>query len=200
MKKAFVLAAAGIAATASAQSIEFELSDPVLRAPADSTLVTVYADPGPADYALLLAIFNVHASETGWSENMTLIPATAAPPVALDPGTIMGASVTGIDVRQLTIGLTPDPGRIPAWSAVFTIADIAPRMIELSTETTRFEVYEVDPFTVLIPEIRSLTPTEGAARITVVPAPAGLALLGLGGLAAAHRQRPAAPFFCRRRL
>lgn len=193
MKKAVTFTAATVTSAASAQSLEFELSDPVLRAPGDSTLVTVFADPGPADYGIGGVLFDVHASEERWSENMTLIPGSAAPPVALDPGMIMGASVTGILIVQLAppLGFIPEPGRIPVWSAMFTIADPTPRIIDLSTETARFEVYMFNPARFPPPEIRALTPTEGSARITVTPAPAGLALLGIAGLAGLRRRRPA---------
>lgn len=189
MKKSLaIIAAVGVASAASAQSVEIDPGASTV-APGEAVTLTVYADQGPADYAVAGFNFDVNASGGEWANNKTLIPASAAPPVALNPGTISGSSVTGISIGQLApqLGFTPDPGRIAVWSADFSSG--VEGNFDISTETSRFEVYSVDPGTVPIPEIRAVTPTEGSARVEVIPAPASLALLGLGGLAAARRRR-----------
>lgn len=101
---------------------------------------------------------------------------------------ISGAGVTGISVGQFaSFGWEPTPGRIDVWRATYTATDFSThRIVELSTETSRFEVY-TDPFPATARETR--TPTEARARIEIIPAPASLALLGVGGLATARRRR-----------
>jgi len=74
---------------------------------------------------------------------------------------------------------------IAFWQATYTAS--AEGVIDLSTDTSRFDVYiDRDSST---SESRMSGLTEGSGTITVVPAPASLALLGLGGLAAARRRR-----------
>lgn len=195
-------AAFGLAGAASAQEWQFELSNPVLSAAAPSTTVMLSIDPGPADYAVAGVNFNVHASEPGWSDPESLFERGVVWDPLPSSGEIIGASVIGIWSGQLPpqLGFIPKTGRVDMWRAMFTLTDFTARHIDLSTETTRLEVYTVDPATLPIPEIRPVTAIEGAASIRVVPAPTGLALLGLGWLAAARRQRPAAPGRCTRSL
>lgn len=192
MKKSLaILAAVGLASAAGAQSWEFSIDNPVLTGPGDdSTTVTLSIDQGPADYAVAGANFNVHASEAGWSDLVALLslgsPPSGAQP-GQNPGTISGGSVTDASIGQLAqFGWEPTPGRINVWEAKFTVTDFTARNIDLNTETTRFSVY-TDPFPSTAR--RDIAATDGRGVIEVVPAPASLALLGLGGLAAARRRR-----------
>lgn len=194
MNRAIAPIAITIAAPAAvAQSWEFELSRPVLQPGAASTEVVLTLDPGPGAYAVAGVNFDVHASEAGWSGLNLRIPYSAGggPDPGGVPGSITGPSVIGASARQLPpqLGFTPDPGRIEIWGATFTVTDFTARTVDLSTETSRLEVYTVDPGTVTIPLIHRVTPVEGAGAVQVIPAPAALALLGVGGLAAARRRR-----------
>ncbi|MFG0285477.1 MAG: PEP-CTERM sorting domain-containing protein, partial [Phycisphaerales bacterium JB039] len=98
--------------------------------------------------------------------------------------------VTGIIVGQLNFPpgmIFADPSNpIDVWKADFTVTDFTARTIDMKTTTTQFAVYPSRDSS--ISETRSPV-SEGAASIEVVPAPASLALLGLGGLAAARRRR-----------
>jgi hypothetical protein len=196
MNRAVVLVSLGIASVAGAQEWQFELSNPVLSPGTPSTLVTLSIDHEPADYAFAVANLSVRATEGGWSDLITLIMQGPPYPSGQRPGSISGGDVTGITVGQLAaFGWVPTPGRIDVWRGTFTATDFSGgRAVDLSTETTRFEVY-TDPFPPTTREPR--TPIEGRGQIQIVPAPAGLALVGLGGFALASRRRPAAPL-CRR--
>lgn len=183
-----VLAAAPVAA---AQTWEFELSEPVLSPGSPSTTVTLSIDHHPADYAFAGANLRVSASEAGWSDLVALL-SLGTPPLGghpgQAPGVIAGGDVTGITVGQLAhFGWEPRPGRIDVWQATFTATDFTARSIDLSTDTTRFDVWTVWVFL----EREPRTPIEGRGQIAIVPAPAGVALLSLGGVALARRRRAA---------
>jgi hypothetical protein len=192
MKKSLaILAAVGVASAASAQSWEFAVSEPVLSPGTPSTTVTLSVDHDPGDFAFAAANFDVHASEAGWSDLVAIL-SLGAPPSGGQPGqatgVISGGDVTGASVGQLAaFGWVPTPGRIDVWRGTFTATDFAAaRTVDLSTETTRFEAYT----TLGPPAVREArTATEGSGQISIIPAPASLALLGLGGLAAARRRR-----------
>lgn len=180
------IAVVGAASAACGQTWEFELDNPILWPGDPSTTVTLSLDPGPgADY-VAGANFSVHASEGEWSDPASLVPPSAAPPASQNPGTIIGSSVEGISVGQLTplFGFQPIPGRIDLWEATFTVIDFPYSVIELRTETERMDVY-LDA-TLWRREMR--TPVEGRIEI-IIPAPAGAAIFGLGGLTAMRRRR-----------
>jgi hypothetical protein len=197
MKRAVVFSSLAVASIAGAQEWRFELSDPVLSPATASTFVTLSIDPGPADYAFAAANLKVNATEAGWSDLIALL--SLSPPFpphqGQRPGTISGGEVTGVSIGQLAqFGWEPTPGRIDVWRGTFTATDFTPRDIGLSTETTRFDVYTAPPpSSAHAPR----TPIEGRGEIVIVPAPAGLALLGVGGVALARRRRPAGSL-CRR--
>ena len=193
------LAVMATASAASGQSWEFDISNPVLTSGSPTTTITASIDPGPGDFTVAAVNFSVHATETGWVDGTQVaIPATRMPPVpGQQPGTLnpAGDGFTGILIGQLGLGFgfTPEPGRIDAWRADFTATDFTvERQVDVTTETTRFDVYlGSDPFP--DPWSReSRVPTEGRGSFTIIPAPASLALLGLGGLAvvAGRRRRP----------
>lgn len=186
MKSLAILAAGAIAAAASGQEWRFALSNPVLSPDAPSTTVTASIDAGPGAWAFAGANLDVHATELGWSDPTALfkLPGQA-------PGTVSGASVTGISVAQFrgfggwAPGF-PKVGRAEVWQATFTVTDFTPRQLELSTATRRLEVYLEEAL--LTRETR--IPLEAERVIQVIPAPGGIAL-GLGAfVAAARRRRP----------
>jgi len=189
MKKRLAILAGGVASVASAQEWQFELSNPVLSPGSASTTVTASIDQGPGAFAVAAASLNIHSTEEGWSDLVALLSRWTPPVPGQNPGTISGGSVTGIGAGQplgwLPIPGYPRPGRIEVWQATFTVTDFTARRIELSTETSRLDVFLDDiTFTRVI-----RTPAEGSAIIHIIPAPAGLVPLGLGGLALARRRR-----------
>jgi hypothetical protein len=196
MKRAVVPVSLAVGLTAGAQEWQFELSSPVLSPAERSTTVTLSIDHGPADYAFAAANLSVSATEPGWSDLVALIRHPLGWSPVQHPGVISGSDVTGITVAQLSaFGWAPTPGRIEAWRATFTVTDFTARSIDVSTETSRFEVY-INPRPDTTRAAR--TPIEGRGVIQVVPAPAGPALLGRGGAVLAGRRRRAATPLCGR--
>ena len=193
MKKAFALVAvAGVAAAASAQSINIEKSTDEDLQPGDSVVVTLTAGYGAGDYAVAGIETNFISSigSTGWSD-LALIAPMDGP--GTSEGTGSGTGVDGILAGQLNFPPVPiyaDPTNpIAFWSATYTAPDVVddPFTIDLSTDTSRFDVYIARDSSRSETRLDDLAEADGF--INVVPAPASLALLGLGGLAAARRRR-----------
>lgn len=161
---------------------EFKLSNTVLSPANPSTVVTLSVEPTPGDYAFGNADLDVHADEAGWSGPEALIRQPGQV-----PGTILGHSVIGIRPAQgIGFSFPPDPGRIEAWRAIFTVTDFSPRQIDVRTETSLFQVITSPVF----PYPREpRMPIEGQAIIRVIPAPGAIALLASGTLPAIRRQR-----------
>ena len=192
MKKAFALVAvAGVAAAASAQSVDIAVSETTIG-PGESTVVTLSAGYGAGDYAVAGIETNFISSvgSDGWSDVALIAPMDG-------PGTSAGApSGTGVDgilAGQLNFppaGIYADDSNpIAFWTATYTApADVPDAFtVDLSTDTARFDVYVARDSSASESRLGSLA--EGAGAINVIPAPASLALLGLGGLAAARRRR-----------
>ena len=186
MKKAFALVAvAGIAAAASAQSIIIDIDDDTL-APGETTTVTMSASYGGTDYAIAGVATSLIGGGDNWSD-MALIAPMDGPGTSAGAGS--GNGVDGVIAGQLNFppaGIyADDTNPIAFWSATYTAS--AEGVYDLVSETTKFDTYiAMDSST---SESRLADLTEGSGTITVIPAPASLALLGLGGLAAARRRR-----------
>lgn len=170
-----------------------EIDEPVL-APGESTTVRLWASyDSTRDFAMGVVATSLLADSGGveitdaWSDaalvgRMDWIGTT--------PGVPEAGGYTGIIAAQFHWWQDPlatdrsDP--IAFWEATFTApTDAGALTVDLSTITTRFEVwYSVDSS---ILESRFDGLTEGSGRITVVPAPASA--LVLLGLLAARRRR-----------
>ncbi len=186
MKKAFALVAvAGVAAAASAQSITMSIADATL-AVGESTTVTLSAGYGGTDYAIAGVATSVIGGGDNWSD-LALIAPMAGP--GTSAGATSGNGVDGIIAGQLNFPpamiYADATNPIAFWSATYTAS--AEGVFDLSTDTSKFDVYVARDRSTSESRLADLQ--EGAGTITVVPAPASLALLGLGGLAAARRRR-----------
>ncbi len=187
---AFAGAALGVTAIASAtvtaNTYDIRVSN-VVSPGQPSTTVEVYADwDSDLFYAFAAAEWALRGDGTGDFSGPTL--------AFSDPGQDAGTPMTG-DVMDIVTGqLQFPPGGIFAdtsdpiliWSATWSTTDFTARTVDLSTETARYSLYLDD--TGLSSDVTS-TVIEGLGRIEVIPAPASLALLGLGGLVAARRRR-----------
>jgi hypothetical protein len=191
MKTAAILAVAGMAAVAAAQSIVIDVANPTLN-PGESTSVTMTATYGGTDYAVAGVATNLVSSvgSDGWSDIALIAPMNGP---GTSAGVASGTGVDGIIAGQLNFppaGIFADPSNpIAFWSATYTAPAVVADAftVDLSSRTTRFDTYIRRDSS--LSESRLADLREGAAGINVVPAPASLALLGLGGLAAARRRR-----------
>lgn len=187
---AFAGAALGMAtmasATVTANTYDIRVSN-VVSPGMPSTTVEVYADwDSSLFYAFAAAEWSLRGDSTGDFSG----PASAFTDPGQDGGTPSGGDVIDIVTGQLQFpsgGIfadTSDP--ILIWSGTWSTTDFTARTVDLNTDTTRYNLYLDD--TGLSSDVTS-TVIEAAGLIEVIPAPGSLALLGLGGLAAARRRR-----------
>lgn len=187
---AFAGAALGLAAMASAtvqpNTYDIRVSN-VVSPSQPSATVEVWADwDSDLFYAFAAAEWNLRGDATGAFSG----PSSAFTDPGQDAGTISGGDVIDIVTGQLQFppgsifADTSDP--IMIWSGTWSTSDFTARTVDLSTETGRYSLYLDD--TGLSSDVTA-TVIEGAGQIEVIPAPASLALLGLGGLAAVRRRR-----------
>ncbi len=187
---AFAGAAVGIATMASAtvtpNTYEIRVSNPVSPT-MTSTSVEVYAQwDSDLYYAFAAAEWSLRGDTTGDFSG----PASAFTGPGQIDGTPDNGDVLGIITGQIQFpaaGIFADRSDpILIWSGTWSTTDFTARTVDLATETDRYNLYLDE--TGLSSDV---TPTvlEAAGQIQVIPAPASLALLGLGGLAAARRRR-----------
>ncbi|MEQ8845288.1 MAG: PEP-CTERM sorting domain-containing protein [Phycisphaerales bacterium] len=187
---AFAGAALGVAtmasATVSPNTYEIRVSNPVSPSSPSATVEVWASWDSDLFYAFAAAEWAITGDATGEFTG----PASAFTDPGQENGVISGGDVTDIVTGQLQFpagGLfadTSDPVLI--WSATWSTTDFTARTVDLATETTRYNLYVDD--TGLSSDVTS-TVLEAAGQVEVIPAPASLALLGLGGLAAARRRR-----------
>lgn len=169
----------------------FEIDDEVLG-PGESTTVRLWVAFPPSDHSLAGILTDVRSSvgSDGFSELSLISPLDG-------PGTSSGTpSTTGIDeiiAGQLMFpicgiaGCPMSVNPVAFWEATYTVPiDATPMLVELTTMTSRLDVYPE----LLNPRSESRLDglLEGEATIRVVPAPAGAALIGLGGLLGRRRR------------
>ncbi|MFI4916095.1 MAG: hypothetical protein ACIAS6_06265 [Phycisphaerales bacterium JB060] len=186
---AAVLALAG---SALAQyEITIDVENPVLR-PGESTVVTLLAGFDRSDYAMaaVLTDFRSSSGSTGLGDAALVEPMWGP---GTDPGVRSATGYDGIIAGQIhfppTSGIIGDPTNpIAFWQVEYTApADVAaPFDIELTTMTSRYDVYY--DYGQYETESRLAELTEGAATIRIVPAPASALVLALGAVAFRRRR------------
>ncbi len=187
---AFAGAIVGVAAMASAtvqpNTYEIRVSN-IVSPGTPSTTVEVWADwDSELFYAFAAAEWNLRGDMTGDFSG----PASAFTDPGQEGGTPMVGDVMDIVTGQLqfpTGGLLADTAdSILIWSGTWSTTDFTARTVDLATETSQYSLYLNEAG--LSSDVTS-TVIEAAGQIQVIPAPASLALLGLGGMAAARRRR-----------
>ncbi|MEQ9095201.1 MAG: hypothetical protein RIE32_02945 [Phycisphaerales bacterium] len=186
---ALLLAAGAASAQIAANGITILVDDPVLE-PGQSTTVRMEAYFDARDYCMSAVATSLLSSAGAQGlEGPRLLGTMDGP--GTTAGVIDGAGVTGIIAGQLHMlgGIYGDPSNpIAFWEATYTApSDVAAAFdVGLTTETSGFFVYlERDSH---LYESRLDDFAEGEATIRVVPAPAGVVVLG-GLLVAAGRRR-----------
>jgi uncharacterized protein (TIGR03382 family) len=197
---AVALVAGAARAQMPAEGWIIDVADPVL-APVghasglpQSTVITLRAKfDGATDYAFAAGELDFIAGELGvagvnWTDNALLSPFDG---MGTSAGTLEADGASGIIAGQLhfpAAGIFADTSNpVDVWRIEYTATDFTPRFIDLSTLTTRFDVY-VDTTGIS----RTVDPgmlMEGTGRIQIIPAPATAALGALAGLAAVRRRR-----------
>lgn len=188
------LTAAGLAHAQGPGEVIIEIDEPVLALGESTTVRLLAGFDSARDFAVagvatsLLADPHGHDIAAAWSDVALVSPMDG-------PGTTFGTpdagGYTGILAGQLNFPSTgggadtSDP--IAFWQATFTApTDQGFFFVDLSTQTTRFDVYiERDSSRA---EARLDGLTEGSGRISIVPAPAG-GLVGLAALSFASARR-----------
>lgn len=179
----------GIAAVALGQAaITIEVDQPMLM-PGESTGVTLWAEHGPSDWAMA-AVGTDFVSSVG-SDGLSdwALVAPMAGPGTL-PGDAGPTGIEGILAGQLNFPPGGHMGTNPIafWRVTYTAPlDAMEMTVDLSTATSRFEVYPTRDS--VFGESRLDGLTEGSATIHVVPAPAGMAVIGVGALLGMRRRR-----------
>ena len=152
-----------------------------------SVQIRLSAGFSPLEYAFAGAALSVTAAEQGWSQ-----PRLNGPLFLGTSGIVVGAQITGIDGYQTFVPLTYYPATnnpIAFWETSWSTNDFRPRMVEVHTATTRFDVYPV--MTSAITESRLSQLSEGSVFIQVVPAPAAMGVFGLAVPVLLRRRRGA---------
>jgi hypothetical protein len=193
------LVVAGLAAAAGpwasgavAQSaVLIDIEDTTLL-PGQSTMVTLSAAWPPSEWAMAVIVTDLGMPDGAgvWTD---LVGLGAMRGPGATPGVASEGGVSGIVATQLNFGPSgwmPDRSNpIAFWRGTFTAPDVvaSPYEFDLTTMTSRFDVY-IRPDSV---EMRSYLPglAEGRETIRVVPAPASLAVIAMGGVLASRRRR-----------
>lgn len=195
MRYATAIGALAIATTAYAQTVglTIEIDQPVLM-PGERTTVRLVAGFDPDDWALagvatsLLFDGVVGAPRDSWSD-IRLLPPFDGPGT---PSELTDRGFERIIAGQLNFPpamIYADPTNpIAFFEATFTAPLDAGGgyRVDFLTDTTRFDVYIARESSTS--ESRMDILVEGSAAITVVPAPAGVAVLALGLLATRPRR------------
>jgi MYXO-CTERM domain-containing protein len=195
MKLASLIAVAGIAAVASAQTMTYSWSvsdtgngNGTIE-PGESALLTLSAsmDPAPA-VGFAGSIYDI-TGIWGWETGTVDSYVNLVDSLATGPGTLGGNNdITGIEAFQLPPFFNAEynaDNPIALYAITWTPDDYTPRNVRvLDANHQNNDVYTDDFGT---SEGYDAASTSG--RFDVVPAPASMALLGLGGLVATRRRR-----------
>ena len=189
-----LVALAGLASGASATNtwmvdISYSNGGNAILAPGDTATVTLWAAFDDNLYAFAGSALGVNTDDGNgsWSD----IARDLKGPGTAD-GVANGGNVSGIITGQLHFPLagifadTSNP--IKAWHGTFSTSDFTFRTVNLSTASSKFDVYTDDKGTSKS-FLDGLVEGAGGINVGAVPTPGTAALLGLGALAAGRRRR-----------
>jgi hypothetical protein len=188
---AAVLGVAGLASAQGTMTITWDVSDTGngdgVVEPGESAVATMYAamDPGATGFAG--SIYDI-AGDALWQAG-TLNSYDNFLDALTNDGTLgAGNSITGIESFQLPPLFNPNfdaSNPIALYQVVWTPADYTAALVGFGSQNhLNFDVY-TDDFGTSVPYTGDVFP----GIIKVIPAPASLAVLGLGGLVAGRRRR-----------
>ncbi len=194
MKSIALMAVAGLASVATAQTLSVTLSfDATSIAVGDSTTATLTASFSGHPAGAYLSSVNVNLIASGAFADASNVAAIAWNNAALGfdgQGTASGSDVLGVSGAQFSL-IPPVTAGSPIVITTFTVTGTAAG--ELSYSITTADGAPA-PFTVTggffsDPAIQFQADAFSSATLNVTPAPSAMALLGLGGLVAGRRRR-----------
>jgi MYXO-CTERM domain-containing protein len=193
MKLASLIAVAGIAAAASAQTLTYSwsVSDTVdgdgIIEPGESALLTMVGtmDPGATGFAG--SIYEVRGV-SNWDTGAVASYTNHLKDLTNDGVLQANGDILAIESFQLPSAFNPNfdaSNPITLYSITWTPNDYSNRTVEVGDANHLNNDVYTDNFGTSV----SYTGVTGGASFQVVPAPASMALLGLGGLVAGRRRR-----------
>ncbi len=192
MKTTALIVVAGMAAVASAQTmtISWMVSDTGngdgIIEPGESALLSMWASMDPGATGFAGSIYDIMG--TGNFDTGTVDVFDNLLDALTDDGTLgAGNNITGVESFQLPPAFNGDfiaDNPIQLYNITWTPNDYSNRTVSGGTTHINFDVY-TDDFGTSVP----YTGDVSGFRFDVVPAPASVALLGLGGLVAVRRRR-----------
>jgi hypothetical protein len=209
MKKqiiAGVVLSVSVAGAAGAQEITFQwIADKGVVTAGEAVTLSLMASWDPAEVGLASTIFEVLGDDDAYAASDTIDVTESDGDTQVDflgrnpsfrmagtnPPYVNGdditADPTGVDVFQLPLAFNPDfngDNPIELFRFTWVTADDAPRMITYTSIHINADVY-TDDFGSSVPYGVTVLP----ASFAVVPTPASLAVLSLGGMAFVRRRR-----------
>ena len=196
MKLASLIAVAGIAAAAGAQTMTYTWTvsddgngDGIIE-PGESAMLTLSAlmdpDQSANDGGFAGSIYEILGG-TNWDTGVVAVHDNLLDALT-DDGTLVGNDITNIESFQLPLFFNPffdASNPIDIYKITWTPNDYSSRTVEVSDANHQNNDVYTDNFGTSIP----YQAVVNGASFRVVPAPASLALLGLGGLVANRRRR-----------
>ncbi|MDQ7014256.1 MAG: PEP-CTERM sorting domain-containing protein [Planctomycetota bacterium] len=192
MKTTALIVVAGMAAVASAQTmtISWMVSDTGngdgIIEPGESALLSMWAHMDPEATGFAGSIYDILG--TGNFDTGTVDVYDNLLDGLTDDGTLVaGNDITGVESFQLPPAFNGDfiaDNPIELYNITWTPNDYSGRTVSGGTNHINFDVY-TDSFGTSVP----YTGDVSGFSFDVVPAPASVALLGLGGLVAVRRRR-----------
>jgi hypothetical protein len=193
MKLASLIAVAGIAAAASAQTMTYSWvvsdsgnADGVIE-PGEAAQLTLWATMDPTPPIGVAGSVDDIIGGTNWTTGSLSNLANLVDTLNTGPGTLNGNDIMAVQAFQLNPLFNPNfnaSNPIALYSFTWTPADYTARTVVVADANHLNNDVYIDDFG----GNTSYTGVTGSASFDVVPAPASLALLGLGGLIARRRR------------
>lgn len=157
-----------------------EVSNTIISPSQPSTRLRFLAAFDPRDKAFGSARWDVHATESGWSDPMMLLN----PPFNL--GTISGPSILGVVCGQVHFPpkvFANPTNPLPVYEVTWSTSDFRPRDVDIRTQTDHYFLYTFHGSRSAIPGL-----VEGRVTLTIIPAPSAWVIL-VAAFAGMRRRR-----------
>lgn len=194
MKSIALMAVAGLATVASAQSLSVSLSfDATSIEIGQTATATLSASFTGQPAGAYLSSVNVDLIASGAFADASNVAAVAWNNVGLGfdgQGSASGADVLGVEASQFSL-IPPITAGSPILITTFTVTGTAEGVLSYSVEAANGApfMFSVTGGGFSDPVVAYNAESFSSGNLTVTPAPSAMALLGLGGLVAGRRRR-----------